>query len=360
MTNNVTQSNERRKKLLVSIAETTADYREGEIDPPTPSHVDRWVNQFEEKVQLPILEEMDHVLRQTYLSKKLCAIFFASLIDNERLTGGDPRGFWGESHYLNIQKKGRSQDEMRKSFGVEMARKLEINIDQCGKTGGAYIYLDDAIFTGYSAQRDISAWIEENAPDNITVYIIVIAAYRYGEYWCKKTLEELIKETGKKMEIHILSSLQLENRVFYSSMSEVLWPSTFPDSAALQEYLAYLRLEFEEKRDLFEFKSRQASDKLHNRIFSSEARRQLLEREFLLAGVRIRNFSYNPESDLRPLGFNRGGIGFGSTIVTYRNCPNNAPLALWWGDPSQQRVDHPLRKWYPLFQRKPNKKSFSQ
>ena len=36
-------------------------------------------------------------------------------------------------------------------------------------------------------------------------------------------------------------------------------------------------------------------------------------------------------------------LGFGSLIVTYRNCPNNAPLALW--------VDAP---WYPLFPRTTN------
>jgi hypothetical protein len=36
-------------------------------------------------------------------------------------------------------------------------------------------------------------------------------------------------------------------------------------------------------------------------------------------------------------------LGFGSTIVTFRNCPNNAPLAFWAGDP-----------WYPLFPRKIN------
>jgi hypothetical protein len=33
-------------------------------------------------------------------------------------------------------------------------------------------------------------------------------------------------------------------------------------------------------------------------------------------------------------------LGFGSLIVTFRNCPNNTPLALWAGDP-----------WYPLFPR---------
>jgi hypothetical protein len=46
----------------------------------------------------------------------------------------------------------------------------------------------------------------------------------------------------------------------------------------------------------------------------------------------------------RPLGhMTLVTLGFGSLIVTYRNCPNNAPLALW--------VDHP---WYPLFPRTTN------
>jgi hypothetical protein len=36
-------------------------------------------------------------------------------------------------------------------------------------------------------------------------------------------------------------------------------------------------------------------------------------------------------------------LGFGSTLVTFRNCPNNCPLAFWAGYP-----------WYPLFQRKTN------
>jgi hypothetical protein len=36
-------------------------------------------------------------------------------------------------------------------------------------------------------------------------------------------------------------------------------------------------------------------------------------------------------------------LGFGSTIVTFRNCPNNCPLVLWAGHP-----------WYPLFPRKNN------
>jgi hypothetical protein len=42
-------------------------------------------------------------------------------------------------------------------------------------------------------------------------------------------------------------------------------------------------------------------------------------------------------------------LGFGSLIVTFRNCPNNAPLAFW--------VDSP---WYPLFPRTTNSNAWMQ
>jgi hypothetical protein len=67
--------------------------------------------------------------------------------------------------------------------------------------------------------------------------------------------------------------------------------------------------------------------------------------------LRIRSFSQNPSPSLRPLGFGPFGVGFGSLFVTYRNCPNNAPLALWWGDPDAD-PSHPFSKWRPLVPRK--------
>ena len=55
-----------RAALLQQIATTIADYRQGEIPQPSSAHVEQWVNQFDAAVQLPILQEMDHVLKKTY------------------------------------------------------------------------------------------------------------------------------------------------------------------------------------------------------------------------------------------------------------------------------------------------------
>ncbi len=69
-----------------------------------------------------------------------------------------------------------------------------------------------------------------------------------------------------------------------------------------------------------------------------------MERDLLIAGVRIRGMCPNLPKQARPLGFHSlTTLGFGSVIVTFRNCPNNAPLAWWAGSP-----------WFPLFPRKSN------
>ena len=58
-----------RRNLLTSITNTIKDYRAGEIAELTPDHVDQWISQFDENVQLPILRELDHIFKFTYVSK---------------------------------------------------------------------------------------------------------------------------------------------------------------------------------------------------------------------------------------------------------------------------------------------------
>lgn len=84
-----------------------------------------------------------------------------------------------------------------------------------------------------------------------------------------------------------------------------------------------------------------------NALFSTEEGKHLLEQEFLKAGVRIRQRCPHLTRVQRPLGHvTLETLGFGSLIVTFRNCPNNAPLALWAGAP-----------WYPLFPRTTNRQA---
>lgn len=328
-----------RSDLLESIASTIKDYRAGDIAEPTPAHVDKWVTQFDKTTQVPLLREMDHVLKNTYLNRRMVNTFLSKLVNNKKLAGEDPCSFWVKTHFLEIQKNGHSQEEMLELFGENLQQQCGINIEDCGKAGGNYIYLDDVMFSGNRVGNDLAPWIAENAPAKATVHIVVAAIHTSGEYLVGTRLKKAIAESGKTIELKYWRALTIENRKYYKNDSGVLWPIVAPEDPATSYYMALPHK--------FPLQFRTVGGKLGP--FSSEEGRQLLEREFLIAGVRIRALSQHPKDILRPLGFSPFGVGFGSMIVTFRNCPNNCPLALWWGEP--EATSGPFH-WYPLFPRK--------
>ncbi|MEK7469882.1 MAG: hypothetical protein AAB074_21145 [Planctomycetota bacterium] len=331
-----------RHRLLESIAKITSDYRTGEVAAPSPEHVERWVAQFDPKVRDPLLAEMEHVLRRSYLSRKTVTTFLGKQVMNNKLAGASPCAFWKAAHFLRIQKNGHSQEEMLDLFADCLKSQCSIDLADCGSAEGAYIYLDDASFSGSRMGSDLEEWILTKAPKKATVHVLVIAVHALGEFLATNRLDKAADRAGKKIDFHIWRAITIENRKAYRHSSEVLWPVSLPRNKDVQAYA--------DEEDRYPFEPRTAIPTSTQTFFTSEAGRQLLEREMLLAGVRIRSMSANPKKIMRPLGFSAFGLGFGSMIVTFRNCPNNCPLALWWGDPDSTS-EGPLN-WYPLFPRK--------
>ena len=147
-----------RGELLASIANTTKDYRAGEIDTPTPEHVDKWVKQFAEDCQVPLLRELDHVFKETYLTRDWISGWLSNLVENEKLAGEDPCDFWEKAHFLRIQQNGHSQEEMLELFDESLEKQCGITIENCGKAGGDYIYIDDVMFTGSRVGNDLNGF----------------------------------------------------------------------------------------------------------------------------------------------------------------------------------------------------------
>lgn len=325
--------------LLESIANTIKGYREGEIEEPSAQHVNRWVNQFDNDVQISLLREIDHVFKTTYFSKENASIFFARQILHKKIAGDDACVYWEGVNFLNIQQHGHSQVEILELFAEGLKEQCNIEIKDCGSVGGDFLYLDDVIFSGSRVKNDLEQWIENDAPANAVVHVIVAALHTGGEYFLEQRISKKIKDSGKNIVVHYWRAINVENRKYHKYNSEVLWPCEIPDDPLVHAYM--------EKPHRYPFEPRREGGELGP--FSSEQGRQLLEREFLTAGVKILSRSENPKEIIRPLGFSLFGIGFGSMIVTYRNCPNNTPLALWWGDPNA--TSGPLH-WYPLLPRK--------
>lgn len=325
-----------------SICDTAADYRSGELAAPDVDHVLRWLGQFDPGARLPLLGELDHVLKRTYVSQEDVTVFLRNLIRNPALAGDDRCAFWKNANFLDIQTDGRSQHEMLSIFDRLLGEECGLTIGDCGGPGPDHIYLDDIIFSGSRVQNDLAPWIRDHAPRSARVHVIVMALHTSSEWVFRTPLADAISASGKAIEFKQWRGLEFENQKQNRYSSAVLWPSSLPAGAALQAYVAAQKYPPE---------LRQAGGTANPDIFSSEAGRSLLEQEMLKAGMKIRSFSQNPAESVRPLGFSRFGLGFGSTFVTYRNCPNNSPLALWWGDP-QAHPSHPFSKWYPLFPRK--------
>jgi hypothetical protein len=323
-----------RDNLLASIATTTADYRAGEVAPPTPQHIEQWINQFHATVQVPILREIDHVLRKSYFNKGEVTRFLSNLVSNAKLVGDDPVSFWRGANFLNIQQGGSSQNDLLEIFDEALKKQLRLSIENCGKGGEVFLYIDDVIFTGGRVKSDLCSWIGSDAPVNATVHVIVIATHE-GFYYNRDIIKKTAQESGKSIDFKWWCLATFENRKYYRNSSDILWPVTIPDDVATQAHVAGMA------HQPILRAGGQIGEKA---IYSSDEGRQLLEREFLKAGVKIRGMCPNLPVVERPLGHSSlETLGFGSTIVTFRNCPNNAPLAFWVGAP-----------WYPLFPRKTN------
>lgn len=330
-----------RDELLQSIATIVQDYREGEITRPRPEHVDRWARQFSNGAQLEFLTEFDHLLKRNYFSKKSVNEFFTYQIANHDLAKANPTAFWKSVNFLNIQQYGHSQREILALFADSIHQQCNLELNQCGVVNGPFFYLDDVLFSGGRVGSDLKNWIINTSPVKATVHVLVIGTHSLGTWQLKNAVAAEAAKVGKEIECNVWAAVCFENRKARKDSSEVLWPSELPDDEALASYMA--------TESRFPFEPRKPSSVLTNPIFSNEAGRKVLEREFLLAGVKIRGGCRDPKKSMRPLGFSAFGLGFGSTIVTYRNCPNNCPLALWWGDAN---ATSGAMHWYPLLPRK--------
>ncbi|MDH2291568.1 hypothetical protein QD172_09940 [Cobetia sp. 10Alg 146] len=328
-----------RDDLLISVANEIRTYRQGDLSEPTPEHVDRWLQQFTPAQQLPFIREFNHVIKQTFITSHEVEDFLSSLVTNQELAGDDPAGYWSTANLLNIQQNGQSQKEMLKLFSKCLEEVFGLDLEACGEDGGDFIYLDDVMFSGNRVGNDLEAWIVNDAPQSARVHVIVAAYHTLGQYLTAQKLKRVIANSGKKISVEYWRVLTIENQKAHKNISGVLWPTAAPSAAEVQAYMAL--------PSKYPFEPRQPSAKPIE-PFSSEAGRQILESEFLIAGAKIRAMSEKPKSSMKPLGFSPFGVGFGSMLVTYRNCPNNCPIAMWWGDPE---ATSGALHWYPLLPR---------
>lgn len=323
-----------RNRILTSISTIIEDYQSGIHAAPTPDHINRWISQFPQNVQDPILAEMEHVLSKSYFSKAKIQGFMRKVIQHKAWTKDNITAFWGEMNFLNIQPRGSSQRELLSLFNQELQSVAGLSIEQCGQ-GNKFIYIDDGLFSGSRIKADLINWVNTTAPKNSELYVALIALHTQGYYFAKKDLDKAVADSGKNISVHWGYLKEIEDGIYNINESDVLRPTGDGNDPAVAAYVASLG-----KPQTW----RTGTNIGPKAFFTSDQGRQLLEQEFLKKGVQIRDMCPHLIGYQRPLGNTvMRTTGFGTMFVTYRNCPNNAPLALWAGNP-----------WYPLFRRVTN------
>jgi hypothetical protein len=331
------------RSLTKKIADIICFYRNGEFGVYDHSHVERWASQFDAEEKTIVLEETYKILKRNFITKETFIKFVDVLIDSGSVYKNDKDEYWKKVSALDIQQNGNSQSELNDIFASKISEQYGVN-DLIGKISDEYIYLDDFIFSGNRLYSDMSHWIVSNAPVNCRVCIITIGWYLYGQWSTDKKLKDLAKNSGKSIDIVFASftEFRLENRLFKKDYSEVFWPTA--SVTQLDGYSRFL------ENENFTPKYRIVNG-VKNNVFSN-SRRDEYEKILFKYGLKIMSFPSSNSSVVKPLGYSTfKGFGFGSTIFTFRNCPNNNPLVFWWGDPTAHS-SHPFSNWYPLLQRK--------
>lgn len=330
------------KEYIDKVYTLISDYRNSDNIYLDINHIKRWLSQFDINVRLPIIRELSHIIENCYFSRDRVRNILNNIIFSKQLCGDDINSFWENITILNIQQAGSSQKDIIDELSTLLKLQLNINNIKINTSNSCLLYIDDFLYHGNRIYRDIQSLLPA-LNDGTFIHIVVIGAYKYGLYKTENRLNDLISSSNKNIKFRIWKCIELENRQNNLGQCDVYYPSSLPNHNIINYILS---------TDKFPFNPRQ-QNVYRGRIFNNETDRQIIEEQFLLAGCNIISSYTTPSSSMRPLGISGYGLGFGTPIVTYRNCPNNSPLALWWGNYPYDE-NNPFNQFYPLFPRKTN------
>jgi len=211
------------------LSNTIADYRQNEIAPITPAHIEKWLSQFDTDDQPIILAEMDSLMRRFYFSRVRVKNCLRNFLRYDLLVPHNPRAVLSHICFLHAQKTGTSQKVLLSMIDEILHEDYGCSLAMCGVAHPyTYIYIDDAIYTGSRLRYDLTegseavSWISKKAPSDCTLIVFHIAVHVEGMNYVERYL--LPAAENKGITIVRKHALLIDNTRSYSTKAEVLWP----------------------------------------------------------------------------------------------------------------------------------------
>ncbi|VEB43374.1 Uncharacterised protein [Chromobacterium violaceum] len=271
-------------------------------------------------------------LEKGYVSRNKLIYSIENIVRSEKICGRDLSRFWSQVSILNVQQDGNSQVELADLLAFYVKKHTNINLPVNEFEKGILFYIDDFMFTGGRLRSDLSGLNEmlERKKTVIVLYMSVCssAAWQYNSKWKGQWGNLDIVKAKRVMPA-------LENRLSEKNFSDKFWMhSDSMSSGKLSNYI-----------ENFQRFNPSTLRNLHcgTKFFPNAVERFNSEIALCEAGIDIIERHGTVKPSLKPMGYDGyDGFGFGGTMLSYRNCPNNLPLAYWWS----------LGEWLPLFERK--------
>lgn len=346
------------ENLIQSIYETIKDYRADEDNAlvhQSPERIQQWILQFDEGVRIPILTEMDAILRERYRSRLRVQKFLLSAIESlrEEYSFKDTVEFLRHAHFLNLQVEGKSQGLMLHILDEILQSTFNISLEECGSNSHSYsIYIDDVLCTGVTIVDNIEKWLADKFSTTKTNLEAVEEgltklAFRYifvhtKNYHKKRAYFKKFRNDNLTASLYAMRvNLWIPNYLDDTSELGVMIPIEENQLPSIQDYQKKINQFVDSHIEGKNYESpaeyfRSSSIPINDKLFTSKENRVIVENAFLSKGIEILSTVNVRNQKIRALGYSipsSRNFGFGALCFTWRSVPSNAPLVFWYDAP---------------------------
>lgn len=326
------------KELAKNILDIVEDYRNEDGIQLTVESIIAWAEQFGDDAEF-MLAEILHLLPSTYFSRNTAKELTRNGLKTYTEKAGSVTAFLSETEFLDLQSEGKSQGAILKLVEEVLNEDYGQSYhDYSSFPKTNFIYFDDVLATGGTIGRQLIEWLNKSSGDvqnhvrvlkgeyklSVRLFCMHNWGFNFQNYRIEKTFSSALAA-----KIGWFYNMEIQNHIKWREQQLNI---VIPKNEQPQNVKTYLAgLEAEKYEDYAYRPSGQPTKEI---FFSSPENRVRYENNLLQKGLEIINMIHGPIGvNVRPLGFvnpNYKTLGLGTHFFTWRNIPNNCPLALWW------------------------------